>query len=220
MEKERRGGMTAAVGVVTFLMGILVGTALNGYGQSRESGEVPELESETVEQSDVMTPEQLAAEGYLAADVIRVRVEDGQVQWYDGRLWNQVAAVEELEKQDRFSLAEDAFKAFEEELRQEKAAGREKIIGEEQGTILVGQKETPKTTRPNTTATAPQEPEETIPEAGGGDSGGGSGDSGGGGNPPADSGGTPNPPPEVTQPPTDSGSTGDGEDSVWSDDYL
>lgn len=220
MEKERRGGMTAAVGVVTFLMGILVGTALNGYGQSRESGEVPELESETVEQSDVMTPEQLAAEGYLAADVIRVRVEDGQVQWYDGRLWNQVSSVEELEKQDRFSLAEDAFKAFEEELRQEKAAGREKIIGEEQGTILVGQKETPKTTRPNTTATAPQEPEETIPEAGGGDSGGGSGDSGGGGNPPADSGGTPNPPPEVTQPPTDSGSTGDGEDSVWSDDYL
>ena len=210
MEKKRRSGVTAAVGAVTFLMGILVGTALNGYGQGRENAEVPESERETVEQSEVMTPERLAAEGYLTAEVIRVRVEDGQVQWYDGRLWNHVASVEELERQDRFFLAGEEFEAFEEELRQERAAGRQEIIRQDETPVLVGQKETPKTTRPNTTVTAPQEPEETVPEDGGGsDSGQSSG--GGGSNPP---------PAEVAPPPADTGTSGDGENMEWSDDYL
>lgn len=209
MEKERRAGVTAAVGIVTFLMGILVGTAWNGYGQGRENAEVPESESETVVQSEVMTPERLAAEGWLEAEVIRVRVEDGQVQWYDGRLWNHVASVEELEQQDRFSLAGEAFEAFEEEMRQERAAGRQEIISQDGDAVLVGQKEIQRpTTRPNTAA-APQEPEESTPETGGGadysqPSGGGSS----------------NPPPAEATPPADTGTSGDGENMAWSDDYL
>ncbi len=210
MEKERRAGMTAAVGAVTFLMGIFVGMVWNGYGQGRENAEVPESESETVVQSEVMTPERLAAEGYLTAEAIRVRVEDGQVQWYDGRLWNHVASVEELEQQDRFSLSGEAFEAFEEEMRQERAAGRQKIISQDEDAVLVGQKETQRpATRPNTAAAAPQEPEESTPEAGGG----------------ADysqpaGGGSSNPPPAEATPPADTGTSGDGENMEWSDDYL
>ena len=66
------------------------------------------------------------AAGYVKADDIRVRIEDGQVQWYDGRSWHEVSSAKDLEQEDRFCLAQESFRAFDRQLRQEKgkAAGR------------------------------------------------------------------------------------------------
>lgn len=143
----------------------------------------------------------------LSADVIQVRVDDGQIQWHDGTLWHTAGSVEELMEKDRFVVAQDAFLAYvdearrlEEELLQ---AHREQTGGRSPN---VGQKEVPKTqVRPQTqTSAAPQEvaptpsPEPAAPPE----------ESWGGGEPD---------PPAQPDPPAD---TGDGENMEWSNDYL
>lgn len=168
----------------------------SGGGQSTE-----ELQKETVSGRLEENGQQ------LSADVIQVRVDDGQIQWHDGTLWHTAGSVEELMEKDRFVVAQDAFLAYvdearrlEEELLQ---AHREQTGGRSPN---VGQKEVPKTqVRPQTqTSAAPQEvaptpsPEPAAPPE----------ESWGGGEPD---------PPAQPDPPAD---TGDGENMEWSNDYL
>lgn len=99
-------------------------------------------------------------EDTLTADMIQVRIDDGEVQWYDGTLWHSVASVEELSGEDRFYLALEPFLTFSEELRQEKEG--EQTVSWQEGTfmaedsgIFVGKKETPK---PKTTPKSSSDP--------------------------------------------------------------
>lgn len=188
--------MMAATGIVMFAAGFLARTVW-GAGEGQEPpSEEQAAENPVEERKEEIEPE---APGYVMADKIRVRIEDNQVQWYDGRIWHSVASVGELEKEDRYYLAEEGFRAFDEQLMQEKAAKRqEEAGGEAPKALSVGVKETPKpAAKPQ--ATVPQAPAE-IPgqvappvDNGGNDSGSGGGNDGGGNpgnqNPGAGSGG-------------------------------
>lgn len=221
-------------GAAMFGAGFLVRTAWDGYEDRQEAlaaQEAAAAAAEALAQQEAQAAQEEAAEEYLTADVVQVRIQDGQVQWYDGRLWHEAASVEELERSDRFYLAEAAFREFDEQLRQEKAALRrqEAAGAAEKEALSVGRKETPKPpARPQTSVTPEAQteapvpaPEVSAPEAGtGGTDGGGSGggNPGGGNQNPGNqnpgsgsiSGGTPvaPPPPEVPVNPGDSGDGG------------
>ena len=216
--------MMAATGIAMFAAGFLVRTVWD-TGEQEMPLEVQTADGSLEEQKEEIAPETI---GYVMADAIRVRIEDDQVQWYDGRLWHDVASVEELAKEDRFYLAEENFRAFDEQLMQEKAAKRQEEAGEgTSGTLSAGVKETPKpAARPQTTVPqAPVEvPEQVAPPV---DSGGNSDSGGGGGNSGNQSsggessgGGEVAPPPADVPADTGGGDTGDGENMEWSDDYL
>lgn len=225
--------MTVAIGGVMFAAGFLTRMAVDAGGPKDSPVEEQKPKETAAEQREEINPEEM---GYVASDTIRVRIEDNQVQWYDGRLWHEVASVEELEKEDRFCLAEEAFREFDEQMRQEKAAARQEQAGETEasGTLSVGVKETPRPVQRPQATPAPQVPADVpAPEAGPADNGGSGGNSGGGAPQPENpGGGAPQPanpatPPPVTPPPADvpadsgnSGDTGDGENMEWSDDYL
>lgn len=176
----------------------LVQTPADGQGQDTLAGES-------------------AQSGGVALEEIRVRIDDGEVQWFDGTLWHTVAAAEELAAQDRFYQAEEAFLAFTEQLRQEKAEEQaqarqeqESLLQEE--SLSVGQKPTPKPSpkpqkKPEQPESVPdvQEPVETPPP------------SAPAAPPSAPAPSVPASTPQPTPPPAD---TGDGEDMGWSDDYL
>lgn len=230
-------------GAAMFAAGFLVRTAWDGYKDEQEALAAMNQEAAEEEamarQGGQEAPEATAGE-YLEADMVQVRIEDGQVQWFDGRLWHGVASVEELQRKDRFYLAEEAFREFDEQLRQEKAAARQaEAAGESDGeaseALSVGVKETPKPVQRPQSTSAPQAPVEVpVPAEGSVDSGGssGGGNSGGGNSVGGNSGGeAPVAPPPVEEP-SDSGNsggdsggdagsdTGDGENMEWSDDYL
>lgn len=197
-----------------FVAGFLVRMIWDGYAD-KQAAIAARVEAEAAMEERQALENKLAAleaivGGYLEADVIQVRIEDGQVQWYDGRLWHEAASVKEMEREDKFYMAGESFQAFDEQLRQEKVAKRqEEAIGAEAlQELSVGAKETPKpTSRPK--VTVPQEPvatpePEVQPET-----------------PPVSSGGGA----PVYQPPASSGGggatdNGDGEDIEWSSDNL
>lgn len=202
-------------GAGLFVAGFLVRLVWDGYAD-KQAAIAAAAEAEVAMEERKALESKLAAleavmGGYLEADEIQVRIEDGQVQWYDGRLWHEVASVKEMEQEDKFYAAGESFQAFDEQLRQEKAALRqEQAAGEEASREpSAGMKEVPKApSRPK--VTAPQEPvatpePEVQPET-----------------PPASSGGSA----PVYQPPASSGgggssdTGGDGENMEWSDDYL
>lgn len=172
---------------------------------------------------------QAAAGGYLSADEIRVRVNDGDVEWYDGRLWHRVASVEELVANDKFYVAQEKYGEFEEQLRQEEAVQQQKgtLLAQRQAETSVWQKDapapasTPKPssgTRPQTAVTAPVQTPGTPQQSAGNDS------SNDDSNDNDNSTSAPAEPPADTpvEPPSDAGGsdTGDGENMEWSDDYL
>ncbi|MCI8543054.1 MAG: hypothetical protein HFH95_07055 [Lachnospiraceae bacterium] len=221
---KRQYMMMAAVGIVMFAAGFLA-SAVRDSGEQELPLEERTAEGSLEEQKAEIAPETL---GYVRADTVRVRIEDDRVQWYDGRLWHDVASVEELAKEDRFCLAEEGFRAFDEQLMQEKAAKRQEEAGAEaSGALSVGVKETPKpAVRPQTAVPqAPAEiPEQVDPPA---DNSGNNGNSGGGGNSGnQNSGGGEAAPPPVDVPGDTGGGdaggsdSGDGENMEWSDDYL
>ena len=218
---------TVLTGAVMFAAGFLVRMTLEGPAQT----ETPQAEGdlETVEQSREVVLEELMAQGYIDAGKLQVRIDDGQVQWYDGEIWHDTASVEELEKEDRFYLAEENFKAFQEELSQEREAERaqESVIPPEETTLLVGQKETPKPAqKPKSNgSSSPKQGGSSVPAA---DPGYSWDDQGSSDNnqpaasqpasPPQDT--TPAAPPAPEPEPPSGGDTGDGENMEWSDDYL
>lgn len=68
---------------------------------------------------------QTGAEGLLNREEIRVRVNDGMVQWFDGMKWNEVSSVEALQQEDRFYLAKAALEEFEQQYREQKMVGQQ-----------------------------------------------------------------------------------------------
>lgn len=186
MGKKQCAAM-AAVGVVMFAAGFLVRMAWDGHVAKQEAlaAQAEAAEKEALAQQDSQTVPEASAEGYLDADMIQVRIEDNQVQWYDGRLWHEVASVDELQMKDRFYLASEAFREFDEQLRQEKADARQAVASGEagekaSGALSVGVKEAAKTEQ--RTQSKPSAPKASAPGAGSSDNGGGSGESSGGGN--------------------------------------
>ena len=201
---------TAFVGVAMFWIGYQVRPSLDSWGKQETIAE-PEGENVEVQQAE-QSVEELAARGYLSAEELKVRIDDGEVQWFDGVMWHTAASVEELAREDKFYAAQEGFQELEEQLKQQwedRRAEQESAV-ERGETLLVGQKEQPKPTekpkptRPTVTAPAPEPvivpelvPEPTAaPEnsgggnSGGGNSGGGGGNSGGGNSGGGDSGNT------------------------------
>ena len=229
--KKKQYVMMAVTGGAIFAAGFLAGTVRDTGRPPKQPAEEQTAEESQAEESEEISPESM---GYVASDTIRVRIEDNQVQWFDGRLWHEAASVEELEREDRFCLAAEAFQVFDEQLRQEKAAERQARADQDaSGTLSVGVKETPKPPqRPQTPPQAPADVPETDPnpaDTGGGNPGGGTSQPANPGpsNPGPSTPTTPATPPPVAPPPADepadsgnSGDTGDGENMEWSDDYL
>lgn len=148
---------TALVGVVMFGAGLLVRPALGPWEQ-QEATAAPEEEVK-VQQTEPIHGRTLA-QGYLSAEALKVRVDDGEVQWYDGVMWHTVASVEEMTKEDKFYGAQEAFQEFEEQLKQQEAdrAEAENVSGQEVP-LTIGEKEEPKPTeKPKPTRPAVTEP--------------------------------------------------------------
>ena len=192
---------TALVGVVMFLAGLLVRPLLVPQ-ERQETAAEPNVVVEV--QQRELSAQELAARGYLSVDTLQVRIDDGEIQWYDGTVWHSVDTVEKMEKEDKFYAAQDSFRQFEEQLKQQLEAGRaEQESANERGeTLLVGQKETPKPvetprpTKPAVTAPVTEQvpvPDPAVPTESAGDdsgnSGGGDGGNSGGGNPGGGDGG-------------------------------
>lgn len=186
---------TALVGVVMFWVGFQLRPVLDPREQ-QEVAAVPEDESVEVQQTEQSAAE-LAAQGYLPLEELTVRIDDGDVQWFDGTMWHTVASMEELAKEDKFYVAQEGFLEFEEQMKQQREERRaEQESPEERGeTLMVGQKETPKPvekprpTKPAATASAeepvsaPGTPSESGGNGGGSNPGGGDSGNSGGGNP-------------------------------------
>lgn len=232
--------LTVVVGASMFAAGFLARTAWDHAAVSSAGGGTQgeyltqggqiDVQGQTLAQTPQDAQGQGTSAGNAAKDQgvlpenIKVRVDDGEVQWFDGTLWHTVAAVEELVAEDRFSKAEEAFLAFAEQLRQEQAEKQaQEQAQQEQDTLLkeegpaVGEKPTPKPDpkpqkKPEATPDAEQpetvpdaeEPVETPPSVSPGT--------------PSAPAPTPAPTPQPTPPPP--ADTGDGEDMGWSDDYL
>lgn len=140
-------------------------------------------------------PPSCTIEGHIPSQAVQVRVDAGAVEWFDGQNWNPVSGAEALAAQDRFQLAREGYRAFEEQLIEklnaQSAAAEEPADGEEsEEEAAVSPVELPQTGRKIQVYTG----------GGGGDSGGGGSSGGGGGG-----GGY---------------SGGDGENIGWSSDYL
>ncbi len=147
-------------------------------------------------------PPSCTIEGHIPSQAVQVRVDGGVVEWFDGQNWNPVSGAEELSAQDRFQLARESYRAFEdqliEKLNAQSAAAEEPADGEEAGEseeeTVVSPVELPQTGRKIQVYT-----------------GGGGGDGGGGGGGPSDGGGGGG---------GGGYSGGDGENIGWSSDYL
>ena len=189
---------------IYLLATVLFGAVTFGAGLPEKAPVWPMTRQQAADQQDVaaatqlreMSVRELAEQGYVSVDMLKIRIDDGEVQWYDGVMWHTAATVEEMEKEDKFYVAQEAFLEFEEQLiqqRETERVGQESAGGQEQ-ILLVGRKkeekpaEKPKPTQPTVTTPVPDPvvipmpiPEPTPQPAGGGDGGnGGGGNSGGG----------------------------------------
>jgi hypothetical protein len=70
------------------------------------------------EESAVTEETNLPLEGQKAAEesAISIRMNDGMIEWYDGKKWNAYETSDSLLKQDPYYLAKDNLDQFEEEL--------------------------------------------------------------------------------------------------------
>lgn len=238
--------ITALVGITAFAAGFLLRTVWSSSpdknvrtgsnaDQTYQSGPSAS-QGQVMSQGQVLSQDQpfpqgeglppagpAETENTVCADNIQVRIDDGQVQWYDGIVWHTVASVEELSGEDRYYLAQEFFQSFIQELQQEKL--ETPSLSPQEGTFMakdagisVGQKETPKPTpkpstpKPSIEESAPQEPAaEPIPAAPSVPAAPAN---------PAPS--VPTAPPESPAPatpaPADPSSSGDGEDIEWTPD--
>lgn len=227
--------ITAVIGVLMFIAGFFTRMV---SGNMKEAQMADALAVGVKEGQITMSQEEMAQGGYISTDTLKVRINDGDVQWYDGTLWHTAASVEELEKEDVFVIAQADFEEFMEQLKQEKieAEGQqegsgENGVGSADSQLLIGVKETPKpTSKPATkpqTQPSVQQPAQTAvtqtPVSQPGDdssdndsdddSAGDSSEDNSEDNSGDNSGGG-------DDAPADDGDTGDGEDIGWSDDYL
>jgi len=196
---------TLLFGAVTFGAGLPEGTLIQPLAQ--QAADQQDMAEDT--QLRELSARELAAQGYVSVDALKIRIDDGEVQWYDGVMWHTVATVEEMEKEDKFYVAQEAFQEFEEQLKQQQETEKamQQSTGEQEQILLVGQKkdpkpaEKPKPTKPTVTAPVSDPavipmpiPDPTPQPVGGGDNGGGnsgggdSGNSGGGNSGGGDSG--------------------------------
>ena len=221
---------TTMVGGVMFAAGLLARPLL--WPEERQQDAVAQTEGSIVEvQHAEILSEDLAAAGYLSVEELKVRIDDGEVQWFDGMIWHTVSSVEEMQKEDKFYLAQEAFRLFEEQMRQQGAeSDMEESEINQAGTLSVGQKkepkpaEKPKPTKPVVTepvidpslqlpipGSIPTPAPDNIGQPSSPDSGGNSGGNSGGGSSGGGDGGSSG---------SGGGDTGDGENMEWSDDYL
>lgn len=234
---KKQIAITTLVGVTAFVAGFLLRTVWNdspventqtgnGAEQTYQSGNTSSSSQGQILSQETASPsgETAEKENTISADSIQVRIDDGEVQWYDGTVWHTVATVEELSREDKFYLALESFRAFSQELQQEKAENPPQfgsddtfMNGED---LAVGKKETPKPTpKP---ATPPPAAEETTPQEPPVENNAPAAPS----VPSAPSNPTPSTPtPSTPAPSTPAPSDGDGEDIDgggvdWGSDYL
>ncbi len=151
-----------------------------------------------------------AAASLIEVSQIKVRVNDGAVQWFDGTYWNEVAPVEELQQQDKFYLAEESLAAFEQQYTEAALASAENDTdtATEYTDLNVGKikKDPPITTtqppQTNTSSTGDTTGGGSTGENSGGSTGENSGGSTGGSSSNGSSGGTTTTPSTGTTTPT------------------
>lgn len=156
--------VTAVIALTTFAVGFGAGAVvMSGEGRQApaDSGQI------VVRQEQDMTQEELLAQGYLSADILKVRIHDGDVEWYDGTLWHVAASVEELQKEDTFYMAQAEFEKFMEQLKQEKEGQQTGNLqgesGEGDSQVLVGEKDAPP--KPTTTPKPQSTGSQTAPRS-------------------------------------------------------
>lgn len=119
-------------------------------------------------------PPSCTIEGHIPAQTVQVRMDAGVVEWFDGQNWNPVSGAEELSAQDRFQLAREGYRAFEEQLIEkleaQSAAAEEAVDGEEAEEPVSSLIDLPQTGK-----------KIQVRTGGGGGGGGGGGSSGGDG---------------------------------------
>ena len=150
---------TALVGAVMFWAGLAVRPLIDSPGQQETVMQMEEAsapgDAMNIQQAE-LSAEELAARGYLSAEALDVRIDDGEVQWFDGVIWHGVASVEEMAKEDKFYVAQEDFREFEEQLKQREADSAAEGSDSSQGeTLSIGQREEPKpTAKPQSTKPA------------------------------------------------------------------
>ncbi len=135
-------------------------------------------------------------EGHIPAGAVELRVNAGTVEWFDGLHWNPVSSAEDLAAQDRFQLAREDYRNFEEQLIA-RLDGDAESAETEEGEASEEDEEADGETA-LTRVTLPQTGHKAAVYTGGG--GGGGAPAGGGGGAPA--GGN------------------DGQNMEWSGDYF
>ncbi len=229
--------ITAMAGIVTFCLGILLGKCLPAEKEGQVSEQAAGLgqedgQKEIQQQSE---PKEIN---------IMVRINDGDVEWYDGIRWNRVGSAEELMKNDKYNMAEANRWELEESLlvkRAETVREESVFMGRENNELYVGKKEVPEaqsvqkppvqkppaqkptnqeqlpaeTPVPSSSQTSTPEPDDSDSETPPQSPDDEQPDD----TPPSTPVETPTETPVET--PSGSGSqTGDGENMEWSDDYL
>ncbi|MDE6518142.1 MAG: hypothetical protein K2L18_09910 [Acetatifactor sp.] len=158
---------TALVGAVMFWAGLAVRPLIDSPGQQETVMQMEEAsapgDAMNIQQAE-LSAEELAARGYLSAEALDVRIDDGEVQWFDGVIWHGVASVEEMAKEDKFYVAQEIFREFEEQLKQREADSTAEGSDSSQGeTLSIVQREEPKpTAKPQSTKPTVTEPV-TVP---------------------------------------------------------
>jgi uncharacterized membrane protein YgcG len=113
--KYRQIIITAVIGIMTFTLGTVTGFAIRTAQRTDEQNTM--LLSSGAENTDNAL--QLAEA--MQTEVL-VRINDGNVEWYDGTRWNTASSVEELEMNDKYAATDAARVELEEQIKSEKLA--------------------------------------------------------------------------------------------------
>lgn len=149
--------LAAVTGIIIFTAGFLIGRAgaPSRKGDLAQGSDLQQVQAGIVVSTAEGSAESAAAGNVVRVEALRFRVDDGNVQWFDGIRWNTVAAVEELASQDKFALAKTALEEFEIQYEAQQEAGQQGMepvpFGREENKVLTGMKENPKTVMPKPT---------------------------------------------------------------------
>jgi hypothetical protein len=109
--KKEHKIITVAVGIITFALGVLAGVMIN-------TGKGTAGEDLTLASGNESTASALQQGSTIPSSML-IRVNDGDVEWYDGTRWNKAGTVEELEANDKYNAFSETRIELEEQIMQE-----------------------------------------------------------------------------------------------------
>jgi hypothetical protein len=106
--------ITVAVGIITFGLGVLVGVMINTTKGTANEGL-------TLASGNESTASALQQGSTIPSSML-IRINDKDVEWYDGTRWNKAGTVEELEANDKYNAFSETRMELEEQIMQENIA--------------------------------------------------------------------------------------------------